>query len=162
MRVKINVTFQGFVLSGLLSYCLLSRPNCRVISLRRVTVESVQILAKSIESVVTSSDSVWVKCRHYFEYIILPQQPSLLTSQIGYQVNCSVQNMGTWALAWMHSRGPHHDFLGWIKYIWPSCRVSHCIREQTLRIWVFWEGLPLICDPIPRGYRDHLKFSALS
>ena len=103
MRMKINVYFEGFVLNGLLGYCLLGRPNRRMVSLRWVTVESVQVLPEGIKSVVTSSHSIWIKCRDDFEYIILPQQPSLLASQISYQINCSVKNMRTRTLTRMHS-----------------------------------------------------------
>jgi len=82
MSMKVNVDFKILVHVSVLRNYRLSRPDCRMIPLRWIIVESVQVLSQSIKPVVPSGDAIWIESRHYFEDVVLPQQPSLLTFQI--------------------------------------------------------------------------------
>ena len=71
MRMEVYIELEGLKLDGILCDCFLRGPNGRLEFLARLTVKSIEVLAQTVQSVVTSRHSVRIKCRYNLEYEML-------------------------------------------------------------------------------------------
>ena len=93
MRMEVDVDLKVLILGRILRNSSLGGPNSWMVFLKRITVESIQVLSHCIKSVVATSYAVWVQSRDYFEHIIFPEKATLLTFEICDEIKSSIKHM---------------------------------------------------------------------
>jgi len=68
MQINVNVQV---VIGLLLNNCELSCMYCWLQLWVRVQIESIQIMIVSVESEISSIDSIWVKMRYYLKLVVV-------------------------------------------------------------------------------------------
>lgn len=86
MGVEVDVHLQVLVLVRVLADGFLGCPDGWLVAPVRLIVESVQVLAQGVESVVSASNAIWIKRRYHFEYIVFSQESALLALQVSDHV----------------------------------------------------------------------------
>lgn len=91
--MEINVEPKVLILVGILSHGFLESPNSWMIFLLRIHIESIQVLAKGIESIIATGYTVGVEGWNHFEHIVLPEKAPLLASEICNEIDCAIKHM---------------------------------------------------------------------
>ena len=111
--------------------------------LRWIYVESIEVLAQSVESVVASAHTIGVQCWNDLEHEVLAQKTALVTPQISEYVKAAIQHMRPRRLSWVDSRCEDDHLLAGLEELWPRFRVIARIWIETLVVFLFGDAFVL-------------------
>ena len=120
--VQANFSIINLLLDG-----FLNSPNCWLLLFRWVGVISVEVLPKSVKSVIAAINTVRGQHRHDFKDKTIAENLALLALFIGEELPNAIQHKARWCLTRVHTRRDKNCWF--VEFEWPCVYIILRVRK---------------------------------